>query len=1008
MSPVEGDNLSASGQIGWFDIDQNDTFSVQANLVSFNNSSTLIGHPLNAEVGLLQFGTLDTVNRELPYTFTVSDSDIDSLASGETLTQVYRITLTDSANASATQDVTVQIHGTNDAPVLSVANLTVFEDGTPASITASKSDSDASDTHSFSITRDPSAGSANIDSNGEVSFDPGSDFQSLAAGEQQVVTFDVAVADSQGATDTKTVSVTVTGVNDDPSFNSGIITGSLTEIAENDQTRNEGEFLTTQGSLAFLDVDLSDTHTATLVGAPTFVKSNPEIPLNNALGQLTLSGVDQTAHRVLWSFEVSDADLDILEPGETLTQTYSIKVADGEGGTDTQSISLVLTGTNDAPVLTVADLIVTEDSNPIGDMVEASDVDHEAEITFAVTQPSAGVVSIDENTGAYSFDTDGQFEYLAHGETETVSFTVTATDQHGEAGSARVQVTIRGVDDAPSVVVGEYTQAEPQLYVENANPVRVFSSAGVSVVEQAHRITTLKMNVAGVVDVDQNTGESIETINWFGQTLPLEAGNYDFGEQRRLVIVENSNGTLELTLTSVQGITANLMAQELRDLAYANTSEMPIEGQRIFRIISVEDSGTTNSADDQVPYSWVGSKERNLNLVSYVNVRSVNDAPEVTNLGTQAQRTFEHRVGGTASDVAMSPRISDIEIEIIDRDYQGTTLRVERDFRASADDQFFLNLPNGWIMDDENRLWNHGVQVAEFSQLIGSAEVVFTAAGTSVQQIEQLAAAWQYKARVGAQTGLFKMNLSIGDGNTDNHQGWGGQKWGFAEFWIQIELASAVEEQEVKPVHKQPAFEEKLAALPPRQLEREKPTQSPEKSTSTLSPISYSNQTLNGSSMENAAQINLLKSGLINVSESILDLYVSKVEVDRSKTVLSLFDKLPGRIYYAELLDGTRLPDGISIDPITGEIVIVDELRNVNFGIRVTAYDVNGKVEILEINTTAQGSVDYVENEEKPDESDDAASVSNFNKRLSDEALREESHATEILKIFNQISSAVN
>ena len=104
----------------------------------------------------------------------------------------------------------------------------------------------------------------------------------------------------------------------------------------------------------------------------------------------------------------------------------------------------------------------------------------------------------------------------------------------------------------------------------------------------------------------------------------------------------------------------------------------------------------------------------------------------------------------------------------------------------------------------------------------------------------------------------------------------------------------------------------------------------------------------------------------------------------------------------------TRLPDGIFIDPITGEIVIVDELRNENFGIRVTAYDVNGKVEILEINTTAQRLVDFEENEEKTGESDDTASVSNFNKRLSDEALREETYATEILKIFNQISSAVN
>ena len=48
--------------------------------------------------------------------FSVADADIQFLAQGQQLTQDYLVSVTDNHGASTTQDVTVTINGTNDAP----------------------------------------------------------------------------------------------------------------------------------------------------------------------------------------------------------------------------------------------------------------------------------------------------------------------------------------------------------------------------------------------------------------------------------------------------------------------------------------------------------------------------------------------------------------------------------------------------------------------------------------------------------------------------------------------------------------------------------------------------------------------------------------------------------------------------------------------------------------------------------------------------------------------------
>jgi VCBS repeat-containing protein len=90
-------------------------------------------------------------------------------------------------------------------------------------------------------------------------------------------------------------------------------------------------------------------------------------PVASPLGAFTLGIVDQAANNVGWTYSVNDSALDFLAQGETRIQVYTITINDGHtGGNVTQTVTLTITGTNDAPVLTVDQVGgVTEDAaNP--------------------------------------------------------------------------------------------------------------------------------------------------------------------------------------------------------------------------------------------------------------------------------------------------------------------------------------------------------------------------------------------------------------------------------------------------------------------------------------------------------------------------------------------------------------------------------------------------------------------------------------------------------------------
>jgi VCBS repeat-containing protein len=65
--------------------------------------------------------------------FTVDNADIQFLSAGQSLNEIYTVFITDDHGVSATQDVTVTINGSNDAPT-AVADSVIADVGTNASV----------------------------------------------------------------------------------------------------------------------------------------------------------------------------------------------------------------------------------------------------------------------------------------------------------------------------------------------------------------------------------------------------------------------------------------------------------------------------------------------------------------------------------------------------------------------------------------------------------------------------------------------------------------------------------------------------------------------------------------------------------------------------------------------------------------------------------------------------------------------------------------------------------
>jgi len=412
------------------------------------------------------------------WSFKVADGALDFLAEGQTLTQKYDVTINDGNGGTVTQVVTITITGTNDGPAFAAAdeftwgvnanfafeqlNTTNSETIDSSSGKLTFADVDLTDKHTVGataqgedylgsfkpeITTDSTGTGAGVVS---WTFDvPDSALDFLAAGQTLTQKYDVTIDDGHGGTSTQVVTIVITGTNDGPAL---VWWGADDSVSEQLNTTNSETIDSSSGQLIFADVDLTDKHTvgATAQGEDYLGSFKPEITTDSTG---TGTGI------VSWTFDVPDSALDFLAAGQVLTQKYDVTIDDGNGGTLTQVVTIVITGTNDAPVITneTTDTIgaVTEDDKAtVSGQLSATDVDNGATQAWSI-QGSAdgtyGTLSVDAKTGAwmYTLNNDAKnVQALAAGESHDETFTVRVMDDQGAFVDQTITVTVNGADDA--------------------------------------------------------------------------------------------------------------------------------------------------------------------------------------------------------------------------------------------------------------------------------------------------------------------------------------------------------------------------------------------------------------------------------------------------------------------------------------------------------------------------------------------------------------------------------
>ncbi len=509
------------------------------------------------------------------WTFSVSNAAVQFLAAGETLTQSYVVTVNDGQGGTASETVTVTITGENDRPTISTAFSSgqVVENGVlAASGVIAFDDVDLIDTHSVSSAADGSgylgtfsasiSDSATGPGAGEVTWTfnaSEAELQYLAAGQSLLQRYIVTVDDGNGGTTQQLVNITIVGTNDAPTITSAVSSGAAVEDG----------VTAVSGAIGFGDADLRDGHTV----AST---SDAAGYLGTFTAVMTDDGVGDGAGSVAWDFNVDNAAIQFLAAGETLTQTYTVEVSDGQGGTVSQQVTVTITGTNDTPIVTtaVSGGALSEDGvTAAAGAITFTDVDLRDAQTVAATANGAGylgaftAVVTDDGAGdgagsvAWDFSVDNAaIQHLAAGQILTQTYTVSVSDGQGGTVNQVVAITITGANDAPTIVSavssGSVTERADQSAGENAVTLAATGSIAFADVDLADtHSATVTAQGSGYLGA-LTLGSVNQAGNSVGWSFSVSDAAIDFlaaGESRTqnytVAVSDGRGGTVEQVVT---------------------------------------------------------------------------------------------------------------------------------------------------------------------------------------------------------------------------------------------------------------------------------------------------------------------------------------------------------------------------------------------------------------------------------------------------------------------------
>ncbi|HRL95118.1 MAG TPA: VCBS domain-containing protein, partial [Pseudomonas sp.] len=450
------------------DIDLGDSITV---------TGVAAGTPISASgsVSSSVMGTYGSVkiNADGSYTYTLDNSkpEVQALAFKQHVTDTFTYTITDSQGATSSTTLTVYVNGKNDAPVITIngtdstsASLAETNSGLTTAGTLSIFDVDTSDTvtvskaPAFSVDGsyagprpsdtllkamltvsggEPSATQQGNPHGINWSFNSGSEaFNFIPAGQTLVLHYTVRAKDSNTGTGNfvdQPVTITITGSND-----AAVIAGTTSGAVIEDSPSN-----TVSGTLTAIDVDNSNN---------VFQAISPPTASQNGYGTFTI-----TAGGV-WTYSLDNSNpvVNALNNTGSLSDTFTVRAEDGTE----QTITVAISGTNDAPVTTpVALNAIAEDSGArlitqAELLANASDVDNPSLTASNLTIASGNGSLISNGNGTWSYTP-------APNDDSGVTFNYSVTDGSLSAnGSASLDLTPVNDASAPTLTLttkGQWT-----------------------------------------------------------------------------------------------------------------------------------------------------------------------------------------------------------------------------------------------------------------------------------------------------------------------------------------------------------------------------------------------------------------------------------------------------------------------------------------------------------------------------------------------------------------------
>ena len=472
-------NVAAAGVLA------NDTdVDVEAITVSkVNGSAANVGTEIT-----LTSGAKLTANANGSYSYN-PNGKFESLDDTESTTDSFTYVANDGTVDSNSATVTITINGVNDAPVAIDDTATTAEDTAKTFTQADLkgNDTDVDDTNaelSVTAVSNPVNGTVVLNMDGTVTFTPAADYNGSAS-------FDYTLSDGT-ATDTGTVNITVSQVND-----AGTFGGNTSGTGAED--------------------------TAAITGTLTFTdsKDGATAPNFTVTGKATngSASIDSTTGK--WSY-TPDADYNGAD-------SFTVSVMDDDGNVETQVISLTVTQVNDAGTFG-GDLTGEGPGNATltGTVTFTDTADGDSTPDFMVTANGTnGTASINSMTGEWMFVPNLNFTGLD-------SFTISATDDDANVETQVINVAFTSstgtVDGSGNLVLDNLSTAGVN------NDFRLSVSGTDLVITDAKGTPIVLTGIAGV------TGSGTTTVR-----IPLSS--FTGG-----IIVNSGDGDDTLTLDFASGL----------------------------------------------------------------------------------------------------------------------------------------------------------------------------------------------------------------------------------------------------------------------------------------------------------------------------------------------------------------------------------------------------------------------------------------------------------------------